>query len=91
MSQARLRDAIASLSGTAARLSHLSQRSYQNPYTALAWPEAVDPERDWFSSPELLACTARGCGTASTSARADGSPFSRQSTSTASTSTARRA
>jgi hypothetical protein len=54
MSQARLRDAIASLSGTAARLSHLSQRSYRNPYTALAWPEAVDPERDWFGSPELL-------------------------------------
>ena len=54
MSQARLRDAIASLSGTAARLSHLSQRSYQNPYAALAWPESVDPEADWFGSPELL-------------------------------------
>ena len=54
MNQARLRDAIESLSDTAARLSHLSQRSYQNPYTALAWPDAVDPERDWFSSPELL-------------------------------------
>ena len=47
-------DAIESLSDTAARLSHLSQRSYQNPYTAVAWPDAVDPERDWFSSPELL-------------------------------------
>ena len=54
MNQARLRDAIESLSDTAARLSHLSQRSYQNPYTAVAWPDAVDPERDWFSSPELL-------------------------------------
>src|SRR5215468_7788194 len=53
-SQARLKDAIASLSGTAARLSHLSQRSYQNPYTALEWPEAADPEREWFGSPELL-------------------------------------
>jgi len=54
MSAARLRDAIASLSSTTARLSHLSQRSYQNPYAALAWPETVDPERDWFGSPELL-------------------------------------
>ena len=54
MNQARLRDAIESLSDTAARLSHLSERSYQNPYTAVAWPDAVDPERDWFSSPELL-------------------------------------
>ena len=54
MNQARLRDAIESLSDTAARLSRLSQRSYQNPYTAVAWPDAVDPERDWFSSPELL-------------------------------------
>jgi hypothetical protein len=54
MSQARLRDAIASLSGTAERLSDLSQRSYQNPYSVLGWPKAVDSERDWFSSPELL-------------------------------------
>jgi hypothetical protein len=54
MAAGGLPDAIASLSGTAARLSHLSQRSYQNPYTALVWPERVDPEREWFSSPELL-------------------------------------
>ena len=54
MSQARLKDAIASLTDTAARLSHLSQRSYQNPYTACEWPQAVDPEQQWFSSPELL-------------------------------------
>jgi hypothetical protein len=54
MSQARLKDAIASLTDTAARLSHLSQRSYQNPYTVLDWPPSVDPEQDWFSSPELL-------------------------------------
>jgi len=51
---ARLRDAIASLQETSQRLSHLSERSYQNPYTALQWPEQVEPERDWFSSPELL-------------------------------------
>jgi hypothetical protein len=55
---AGLRDAIASLSGTAARLSHLSERSYQNPYTALEWPETVDPEREWFSTPELLSLYA---------------------------------
>jgi hypothetical protein len=54
MSQARLKDAIASLTDTAARLSHLSQRSYQNPYTVLDWPAAVEPEQEWFSSPELL-------------------------------------
>jgi hypothetical protein len=54
MSQAKLTGAIASLADTAARLSHLSQRSYQNPYAVLEWPESVDPERNWFSSPELL-------------------------------------
>jgi hypothetical protein len=54
MSQARLKDAIASLTDTAARLSHLSQRSYQNPYAVLDWPRTVDPEEQWFSSPELL-------------------------------------
>lgn len=51
---ARLRDAIASLKETSDRLSRLSQRSYQNPYTAVDWPESVDPETEWFSSPELL-------------------------------------
>jgi hypothetical protein len=51
---ARLRDAIASLQETSERLSQLSERSYQNPYTAVEWPESVDPEREWFSSPELL-------------------------------------
>jgi hypothetical protein len=50
----RLRNALASLGETSARLSHLSQRSYQNPYTALEWPATVDPERDWFSTPEYL-------------------------------------
>jgi hypothetical protein len=51
---ARLRDAIASLRETSERLSRLSERSYQNPYTVVEWPESVDPEREWFSSPELL-------------------------------------
>lgn len=51
---ARLRDAIASLQQTSERLSRLSERSYQNPYTAVDWPASVDPEREWFSSPELV-------------------------------------
>ncbi|MGW7003312.1 diiron oxygenase [Streptomyces sp. NPDC054933] len=53
--KARLVEAIASLGPTVNRLSHLSQRSYQNPYTELeAWPEEVRPEEEWFSSPEYL-------------------------------------
>ncbi|MEV6315604.1 diiron oxygenase [Streptomyces sp. NPDC051776] len=53
-SRSRLSEAIASMHETTARLAHLSQRSYQNPYTAVEWPAAVDPEREWFGSPELL-------------------------------------
>jgi hypothetical protein len=53
-SPARLKEALASLGGTVERLSHLSRRSYQNPYTAVEWPESVRPEEDWFSSPEYL-------------------------------------
>jgi para-aminobenzoate N-oxygenase AurF len=53
--QAQLAKAITSLNATANRLSHLSQRSYQNPYTELAaWPAEVEPERDWFGSPEYV-------------------------------------
>lgn len=43
-----------SVAAVARRLSEVSQHSYQNPYTALDWPETVDPGVDWFSSPELL-------------------------------------
>ncbi len=50
----RLRNALASMGETSTRLSQLSRRSYQNPYTALEWPAAVHPERDWFSTPEYL-------------------------------------
>lgn len=39
---------------TASRLSRVSQHSYQNPYTAVAWPDAVDPRNDWFATPEYL-------------------------------------
>ncbi|MCM2430687.1 diiron oxygenase [Streptomyces sp. RKAG337] len=51
----RLAEAIASLGDTVSRLSHLSKRSYQNPYITLRqWPEEVRPEEDWFSSPEYV-------------------------------------
>lgn len=52
--RARLAEALSSLSYTVDRLGALSERGYQNPYRALEWPAAVDPESDWFSSPELL-------------------------------------
>jgi hypothetical protein len=48
-----LRNALASLAETSTRLSKLSRRSYQNPYT-FEWPETVDPEKSWFSTPEYL-------------------------------------
>lgn len=50
---ARLREAIAAMSGTVERLTELSRSKYQNPYTALTWPDSVHPEEDWFFSPEL--------------------------------------
>ena len=53
-SQARLAQALAALGGTVERLSELSEDRYQNPYEMVEWPAAVDPEADWFSSPELL-------------------------------------
>ena len=49
-----LKDAIQSMGDTVERLSHLSRRSYQNPYTGVDWPEKVSPEEQWFSSPELV-------------------------------------
>lgn len=50
----RLRNALATVGATATRLSQVSQRSFQNPYTAVEWPQSVEPERDWFSTPEHL-------------------------------------
>ncbi|WP_421842512.1 diiron oxygenase [Mycobacterium sp.] len=50
----RLRDGLIAMGGVSARLSRLSRNSYRNPYTAVGWPEAVYPERDWFSTPEYL-------------------------------------
>ena len=45
--------AAAALAPTVARLSRSSRTTYQNPYQALDWPDAVDPEGSWFTSPEL--------------------------------------
>jgi hypothetical protein len=53
-SQARLAQALDSLSDTVHRLSALSERDYQSPYTAMEWPATVDPEGTWYSSPELI-------------------------------------
>ncbi|GIF96699.1 diiron oxygenase [Catellatospora citrea] len=49
-----LASALAQVSQTADRLSRLSVRAHQNPYTLVDWPSAVDPERDWFSTPEYV-------------------------------------
>jgi len=49
-----LGDALAEVSQTARRLSQLSRRTYQNPYILFEWPDAVEPERDWFSTPEYV-------------------------------------
>lgn len=49
-----LRHALASVAETSDRLTGLSRRHFQNPYTAVEWPARLDPERDWFSTPELL-------------------------------------
>ncbi|GAA1371175.1 diiron oxygenase [Catellatospora chokoriensis] len=49
-----LAGALAQVSQTADRLSRLSVRAHQNPYTLVDWPSAVDPERDWFSTPEYV-------------------------------------
>ncbi|MER5698832.1 diiron oxygenase [Streptomyces mirabilis] len=51
--QQQLRAAIAAMSGTVDRLTEQSRVRYRNPYEALSWPESVDPDQDWFFSPEL--------------------------------------
>jgi hypothetical protein len=56
----RLKDALSTLGGTAERLSRVSVRTYQNPYTAVDWPAALDPAAGWFSSPELLSLYGTG-------------------------------
>ena len=53
-SEARLAQALGSLADTVDRLSALSERDYQNPYSAVEWPATVDQEGAWFSHPNLL-------------------------------------
>ncbi|WP_405163142.1 diiron oxygenase [Nocardia sp. NBC_01499] len=47
-----LREALAHAADLSQRLSQVSVRTYQNPYTAVEWPTSVEPEADWFTSPE---------------------------------------
>lgn len=49
----RLRDSISGMTGTFDRLTEQSRAKYRNPYKAVTWPDAVDPEKDWFFTPEL--------------------------------------
>lgn len=55
-----LRDAVAASSEVFDRLTAQSREKYQNPYTALIWPESVDPESEWFFSPELTSLYGTG-------------------------------
>jgi hypothetical protein len=38
----------------AQRLSQVSEHSFQNPFTVVDWPAAVNPETDWFTTPEYV-------------------------------------
>jgi hypothetical protein len=53
-----LRTALAEVTATADRLTRLSRRAYQNPYTRLDWPAEVQPEVDWFTTPEYVSLYA---------------------------------
>ncbi len=53
--------AISAMSGTTERLTELSRAKYQNPYTAVEWPESVDPATDWFFTPELSSLYGTPC------------------------------
>lgn len=55
---ARLRESISAMAGTVGRLTEQSRARYRNPYEAVAWPDAVDPEQDWFFTPELTSLHA---------------------------------
>jgi P-aminobenzoate N-oxygenase AurF len=54
----------AGLADTVARLGRSSRATYQNPYEALDWPEAVDPDESWFTSPELSSLAGTPAGDA---------------------------
>jgi hypothetical protein len=47
----RLANAVKAVSD---RLSQVSEHTYQNPYTAVDWPDTVQPHEDWFATPEYL-------------------------------------
>jgi hypothetical protein len=49
-----LQRALTQLGEYSERLSRVSARTFQNPYTAVDWPDALDAAADWFTSPELL-------------------------------------
>lgn len=55
-----LQKALAQLGEYSERLSRVSERTFQNPYTALDWPDALDGGTDWFTSPELLSLHGTG-------------------------------
>jgi hypothetical protein len=50
---ARTVGALAAMRELVQRLVDSSRRNFQNPYETVAWPTSVDPERDWFFTPEL--------------------------------------
>jgi hypothetical protein len=55
-----LQKALVQLGEYSERLSRVSARTFQNPYTALDWPDAIDAGTDWFTSPELLSLHSTG-------------------------------
>jgi hypothetical protein len=46
--------ALPQVTQTADRLSRLSRRSYQNPYSFSEWPQHLEPDQDWFTTPEYV-------------------------------------
>ena len=52
--EARLATALAGLGDTVGRLSELSEDRFQNPYEGFEWPDSLDPEGTWYTSPQLL-------------------------------------
>ena len=57
---ARTATAVAALREPVDRLVDSSRRTFQNPYETRAWPATIDPERDWFFTPELSSLYGTG-------------------------------
>jgi P-aminobenzoate N-oxygenase AurF len=55
-----LAQALVQLGQFSQRLSRVSARTYQNPYTALDWPDTLNAEAGWFTSEELLSLHGTG-------------------------------